>query len=319
MWYDMLHNILHYIHAMLSYSAIANTFSRKYPNIAFLTVFQRPLFMGRLESKEGQRGAEEGQERGHIERVRQRLLSPESFPRPRRPLWLTAAHTNPIDLPQLTNLRNSSNQPLRFQISQLLESWISLAQNNHISWWLVQGVWWRKSVGAIFRGSSGLPQVSSDQLIPPPSIDKPATRTYWSNTSAPTSLPSTTGFLWQTNRISSEAERDFPRRGGSAVFVRDYWQTRQDIDLIPTSTADSVTWFKDPNTSGDGSMGGEREWEQRLKWERCETSVMEKPSDRLAVKYLSRGNGKFSGSVGNQWIVGFTVIKDPFLLCQSNT
>ena len=203
--------------------------------------------------------------------------------------------------------------------SAAVESWISLAQNNHISWWLVQGEWWRKSVGAIFRGSSGLPQVSSDQLIPPPSIDKPATRTYWSNTSAPTSLPSTTGFLWQTNRISSEAERDFPRRRGSAVFVRDYWQTRQDIDLIPTSTADSVTWFKDPNTSGDGSMGGEREWEQRLKWERCETSVMEKPSDRLAVKYLSRGNGKFSGSVGNQWIVGFTVIKDPFLLCQSNT
>ena len=314
MWYVILHNIC--LHIIFS---IADTFSRKNPNIAFLTVFQRTLFMGRLESKEGQRGAEEGQERGHIERVRQRLLSPESFPRPRRPLWLTAAHTNPIDLPQLTNLRNSSSQPLRFQISQLLESWISLAQNNHISWWLVQGVWWRKSVGAIFRGSSGLPQVSSDQLIPPPSIDKPATRTYWSNTSAPTSLPSTTGFLWQTNRISSEAERDFPRRGGSAVFVRDYWQTRQDIDLIPTSTADSVTWFKDPNTSGDGSMGGEREGEQRLKWERCETSVMEKPSDRLAVKYLSRGKGKFSGSVGNQWIVGFTVIKDPFLLCQSNT
>ena len=82
-------------------------------------------------AKRGRRGAGEGPYR---ERVRQRLLSPESFPRPRRPLWLTAAHTNPIDLPQLTNLRNSSSQPLRFQISQLLESWISLAQNNHISW-----------------------------------------------------------------------------------------------------------------------------------------------------------------------------------------
>ena len=63
MWYVILHNIC--LHIIFS---IADTFSRKNPNIAFLTVFQRTLFMGRLESKEGQRGAEEGQERGHIER-----------------------------------------------------------------------------------------------------------------------------------------------------------------------------------------------------------------------------------------------------------
>ena len=186
-----------------------------YENSALLTIFQRTLFMGSRLSSEVKRG-------------RQRLLSPESFWRRllRAPSLVDSSTTNPIEVPQLPNLSTGpttpgSLAPFSGFVRWNEGGWISLFKRAFAFAGACGAAvgYDGESCLLLYLVAAPLAGSPSDQLIPPLSIDKPATRTYWSNTPVlPLRSRHKTGFLRQTNRICSEAEGDFPRPRVSAVL-----------------------------------------------------------------------------------------------------
>ena len=166
-----------------------------------------------------------------VKRGRQRLLSPESFRRRlRAPSLVDSSTTNPIEVPQLPNLSTTnlpgptipgSLAPFSGFVRWNEGEWISLFKRTFaFAGAFAAAVGYDgESCLLLYLVAAPLAGSPSDQLIPPPSIDKPATRTYWSNTPVlPLRSRQKTGFLRQTNRICSEAERDFPRPRVSAVL-----------------------------------------------------------------------------------------------------